>query len=270
MTNGSPAAKSLRLAATAVHWVEFFFRRADRAGDIYPDDEPYGQVPGVDPDRIMVMGERGEISLGVVTHELSIAGYIAREHHQRTGRGCAWSVATLPGDSIDDGRALVGGHAGDIAKTDLVVVLAGISDCLTLTSAARWHQGLDEMLTALFDHLPLDAHVAVAEIPPLENAGSLSRSARLAAGYRSTLLNHRTRKLLRSHPRATAVPFPPELTDRLWVPQSLQERYTRTYALWSRSLVAACLETRQLVAPVARHSSVRNPPPIHDPDRRVR
>lgn len=270
MTNAPPATKPLRLAATAVHWVEFFFRRADRSGDIYPDDEPYGQVPGVDPDRIMVIGERGEISLGVLTHELSIAGYIAREHHRLTGRGCAWSVATLPGDHIDDGRALVDTHSGDLAKTDLVVVLAGISDCLTLTSAARWQRGLEDMLTALFDRLPLDAHVAVAEIPPLENAGSLSRSARLAAGYRSTSLNYRTRKALRSRPRATAVPFPPELTDRLWVPQSLQERYTRTYALWSRSLVAACLETRHLVAPLARHSSVRNPPPIHDPDRKVR
>lgn len=259
MAKGFPMTGPLRLAANAVHLVEFFFRRADRSGDIYPTDAPYGQVPGVDPDRIMVIGERGEISLGVVTHELSIAGYIAREHHQRTGRGCAWSVATLPGDSIDDGRALVTAHAAEIARTDVVIVLVGIIDCLTLTSAARWHRGLDEMLTALFDELPLDAHVAVAEIPPLGNAGSLSRAARLAAGYRSTLLNHRTRKLVRAHPRATAVPFPPELTDRLWVPQSQQERYTRTYALWSRSLMAACLEARHLGAPTSRHSAARQP-----------
>lgn len=261
MTNVPPPAGLLRLAASAVHGVEFFFRRTDRSGDIYPDDAPHGQIPGADPDRILVMGERGEISLGVLTHELSIAGFVGREHHRRTGRGCAWSVATLERDRIGDGKALVAAHSGEVARTDLVVVLAGISDCLTLTSVARWRRGLDETLRALFDELPPDAHVVVAEIPPLGNAGSLGRAARVAAGYRSTVLNHRSRKLLQAYPRATVAAFPPELTDRLWVPQSRQERYTRTYSLWSRSLVAACLE--------ARRASVRNPSPARGPDRRV-
>lgn len=241
-----PRARSLRFAASAVHLVEFFFRRTDRSGDIYPDDVPRGQISGPDPDRIMVIGERGEISLGVLTHELSIAGFLAREHHHRTGRGCTWSVSTLPRDRIAGGRALVAGRLREVTEADLVVILAGISDCLNLTSASRWHQGLDETLTTLFEHLPLDARLAVAEIPPLENAGSLSRAARLAAGYRSTLLNHRTRKVLRAHPRARAVSFPSELTDRLWVPQSQQERYTRTYALWSRHLVTALVEGHEV------------------------
>lgn len=261
MTNVPPPAGLLRLAASAVHGVEFFFRRADSSGDIYPDDAPHGQIPGVDPDRILVMGEQGEISLGVRTHELSIAGFIAREHHRRTGQGCAWSVAALDRDRIGDGRALVAAHSGEVARTDLVIVLAGITDCLTLTSATRWRRGLDETLKALFVELPLDAHVVVAEIPPLGNAGSLGRAARVAAGYRSTVLNHRTRRLLQAYPRATVAPFPPELTDRLWVPQSRQERYTRTYALWSRSLVAACIE--------ARRTPGRNPSPVREPDRRV-
>jgi hypothetical protein len=229
----------LRLAAAAVHLVAFFFRRADRSGDIYPDDEPRGRIAGAAPERVVVMGERGEISLGVVTHELSIAGFLAREHHRSTGRGSEWSIATLPRDRISDGPALASHQATELARTDLVVLLAGISDCLALTSAARWEHHLRATLSELFRELPLDSHVAVAEIPPLDNAGSLSRVARLAAGHRSTALNRRTRTVLMDHPCAIAIPFPPELTDRLWVPQSEEERYTRTYALWSRSLMSA-------------------------------
>lgn len=229
----------MQFAAGYVHLIGLFFSRADCSGDIYPDDEARGKIAGDAPERIVVMGERGEISLGVLTNELSIAGFFAREHHRVTGRGSEWSITMIPGDRIARGRSAVLRCAADLAKTDLVLVMAGITDCLGLVSANRWGRQLEDTLDALFDELPVDAHVAIAEIPPLGNAGSLSRVARLAAGQRSATLNHRTRHVASKHSRVLVVPFPAELTDRLWVPQSQEERYTRTYSLWSRALMTA-------------------------------
>lgn len=73
---------------------------------------------------------------------------------------------------------------------------------------------------------------------PLDNAGSLSRAARIAAGRRAAALNRRTRAVAIDHPRLVVVPFPTELTERSWVPQSEELRYTRTYSVWSRGIVA--------------------------------
>ncbi|GAA0965930.1 hypothetical protein [Frigoribacterium faeni] len=229
----------LRLAAGLVHLVSFFFRRADQSGDIYPVDASRGVVAGDSPERILVLGERGEINLGVVTNELSIAAFVAREHQRVTGRGSHWAISTLSRDSLADGPAAASRHAADLARTDLVVVMAGISDCLRLVSAGTWETHLRATLDALFRQLPRDARVVVAEIPPLENAGSLTRPARIAAGHRASLVNRRTRVVAAEDPRVVVAPFPADLTDRLWVPQSREERYTRTYSIWSRAVVAA-------------------------------
>jgi hypothetical protein len=229
----------LRFAAGFLHLVGLFFRRADSAGDIYPDDDTHGQIAGTAPERILVMGERGEINLGVVTNELSIAAFFARAHHEVTGRGSEWAIATFPRDRIAGGEATVSRCAPDVSRTDLVVIIAGITDSLTLVSANRWGRRLSATITALLAELPIDAHIVIAEIPPLGNAGSLSRVARLVAGRRSAALNKRTRALTAANTRVLVVPFPDELTDRLWVPQSQEQRYTRTYSLWSRGLMAA-------------------------------
>jgi len=231
-------ARPLRFTATAVHLVELFFRRADVSGDIFPADAARGSVAGPEPDRIVVMGERGEISLGVVTNELSMAGFLAREQHEATGRGVEWSIAVLERDSVAEGRAAAARHAVDLARTDLVVLMVGISDALRLARGARWERHVRATVEALFDELPVDARVAIAEIPPLDNAGSLSRAARIAAGQRAAALNRRTRAVAIDHPRLVVVPFPTELTERLWVPQSEELRYTRTYSVWSRGIVA--------------------------------
>ena len=66
---------------------------------------------------------------------------------------------------------------------------------------------------------------------------------RIAAGQRAAALNQRTRALAADHPRLVVVPFPTELTERLWVPQSRELRYTRTYEVWSRQVLTTLRET---------------------------
>jgi hypothetical protein len=58
-----------------VRVVEFVFKRKDAAGDVYPDDPDRGVVAGPHPERVLFLGEVGEISLGVRTHELSLPAF---------------------------------------------------------------------------------------------------------------------------------------------------------------------------------------------------
>ncbi|WP_423263324.1 hypothetical protein [Frondihabitans sp. 4ASC-45] len=217
-------------------FVEFLFRRRDADGDIYPEDPAEGVVAGADPDRIVFLGERGELSLGVRTHELSLPAFFARHRSHITRRGVSWSISVLPTSRIQDAPAVVARMSERLQGVDAVVVLVGITDALRVTSPIVWDQNLRETLNALMRALPCGAQVIVGEIPPLDNAGSLSRPARVAAGLQGRLLNMRTRLVARDYPAVVVAGFPDELTTSVWRPESEENRYRNTYKVWGEDL----------------------------------
>jgi hypothetical protein len=216
--------------------LEFFFRRKDTAGDIYPNDDSTGTVPGPDPDRVVFLGEPGELTLGVRTHELSLSAFYARQHSQRTGRGTIWSIAPIRTALLRDGPKTIGGNRSFFGRADIVVLLAGITDTLTVTTAATWEKHLRATLDALTEKTPANVRILVGEIPPLDNAGTLSKPARMAAGVHGKTLNSRTRTVVAEYPHVSVVTFPPELTHSVWRPESEERRYTTTYKIWGKQL----------------------------------
>jgi hypothetical protein len=234
----------LALPGIAARAGEFLYRRSDKAGDILPDDAAHGTVEGPDPDRIAVVGETGMISLGVRTHQIALPAFLARHHATRTGRGVAWSIAPLPGARLREAPAVIARVEDDLARADAVVLLAGITDVLRVTSTRAWSRQMRDAIEALRARLPQDAWILVADIPPLDNAGSLSRQARLAAGLHAQALNRHAREVIDELPRTRAVTFPQELTRALWRPDSEESRYQRTYRAWGAHLAEALVAAR--------------------------
>ena len=235
-------AKSSRLA----HFAEFLFRRSDASRDIYPDDPAHGTVNGSSPRRVVFLGEPGEISLGVRTHEISLPAFFSRRFAAITARGVTWSICPLPNSQLDEAPKAIAGIADDLPSTDLVVIMVGICDTLRVISAGAWERQLRDMLDALMRSLPDSARIVIADIPPLDNAGSLSRAARVAAGAHGSLLNRQTRVVAREYDAVTVMEFPVELTNSLWLPEGIEERYSHTYRVWGAQLA----ETAADVTPV--------------------
>jgi hypothetical protein len=231
-----PLSAVLRGAGALSRAAEFAFRRSDGAGDIYPDDQDHGQIPGVNPDQVLFLGEAGMMSLGVRTHALSLPAFSSRALARTSGRGVAWSSHTLPSSRIHDGADVATGLECPLIRTDAVVLLVGITDVLRVTSAPAWDRRLSTTLDALTEHLSSDTQILVAEIPPLDNAGSLSRPARLAAGIHGRVLNRRSRAVIDGRAGISMVSFPEELTHSLWKPESQEDRYTGTYRVWGAHL----------------------------------
>lgn len=225
------------LPTRLIHVTEFLFRRADASGDIYPDDDDHGSIPGPDPDQVLFLGEAGMISLGVRTHDLSLAAFFSRYHHAATHRGVDWQIRTLPGLRIQNALALLEAAAEQLRHIDIVILSVGITDALRLTPGTTWESQIRSALSALTDALPKDARILIAEIPPLDNAGSLSRAARIAAGIHANTLNRHTREAAKDHPQCATAAFPEVLTESLWRPESEENRYTHTYKIWSNHLV---------------------------------
>lgn len=238
---------ALRRTVALSRAAEFLFKRADASGDVFPDDAAQGQVTGPDADRVLFLGEPGMLTLGVRTHELSLAAFAARHLARGTSRGVEWSIRTLPSSRIAEAPRVVAALECDLMRVDAIVLLVGITDVLRVTSPVSWERHLSATLDALEQRVPQGTRILVAEIPPLDNAGSLSRPARLAAGIHGRLLNRRSRTLVEERADTCVVPFPEELTQSVWRPESDETRYTGTYRVWgaqmSRMLQAHALRS---------------------------
>jgi hypothetical protein len=231
------AVRALRaVPSRGVRLAEFLFRRRDASGDIYPRDPDHGTVAGPDPDRILFLGEKGELTLGVRTHELSLPAFFARRRSATTQRGVSWSISTASSSSIKDTPAEVVARAAHLSGCDDVVIVLGITDALRVISPAAWESALRETLELLLQGLPRGGRVMISEIPPLDNAGSLSAPARLAAGIHGRILNARTRLVAEDYAMVTVVEFPEVLTRSVWRPGSEEHRYRDTYKVWGEHL----------------------------------
>jgi hypothetical protein len=221
-----------------VRIVEFVFKRRDAAGDIYPDDPDRGVVPGPDPERVVFLGERGELSLGVRTHELSLPAFFARHRAAQTGRGVRWSIAAPPSSSVRDAPAVVVKHGHELPGCDHVVVLLGITDSLLVIPPSVWEEQLRLTVDTLLQALPPRSRITFGDIPPLDNAGSLSAPARIAAGIQGRALNDRMKLVARDYATVSVVDFPEELTRSVWRPESEEHRYRDTYKVWGSHLAS--------------------------------
>lgn len=231
----SPAGRPLR-GARLIGLAEYVFRRSDRSGDIYPSDEPSGSVDGPDPMRIVVLGESNAIGLGVTRHELGMAGHLARLLAGRNSRGVLWSAIGKPGLRIHDAWEVIGDNHAGIAHADVVVLMTGISDTLSLTSRATWSAHMTDTLDLLTEVMPKTARVLITRIPPMDNAGSVSRLARFAAGRQARLFNSLTATLISERKRCSLVDFPSSLAEELWVPEGRQSPYVGMYSAWAASV----------------------------------
>jgi len=232
-----PAARLLR-PARLVGFAEYVFRRNDKSGDIFPDDEPHGNIEGSNPERIVVLGEANAVGLGVTRHTLGMAGHLARLLAARTLGGVRWWAVGVRGQRIRNGVAAVEENRTVLDQADLVVLMMGIVDTLSLTSRKAWSAEMSATLDALTRTLPRDATVLVTRIPPMDNAGSVSRLARYAAGRQARLFNTATEELVRTRANCSMVPFPQSLQQDLWVPESREGPYVGMYSAWAAAAVS--------------------------------
>jgi hypothetical protein len=188
------------------------------------------------PDQVFFLGEPGELTLGVRTHDLSLPAFYARHHSRQTGHGTIWAIAPIQTGLLRDAPRAITSHTDAVVQADIVVLLAGITDTLTVQAASNWEKHLRATLDTLTRHMPATSRIVIGEIPPLENAGTLCKPARIAAGLHGKTLNNRTRSIATDYPNVTVIPFPAELTHSVWRPESEERRYTNTCKIWGKHL----------------------------------
>src|SRR5690606_36089961 len=91
-----------------------------------PVDSPHVRVPGRVSDRVLVLGSGPAMSWGVLSHQLGLAGGLARSLAKQTGRGAVVDVvadASMTADSAIEQVERLG-----LWRYDAVVVTVGTND----------------------------------------------------------------------------------------------------------------------------------------------
>ncbi len=195
-------------------------------GSPRPRDAPEVFVAGPDPDRVLIFGSGPAVGWGVLTNEIALPGSLARALSRRTGRGTA--IELVADMRITVGNALPVLRGIDTSRFDVIVVVLGANDAVTLMPLRKWCERFFALLSGLDQKTSGRSRTFVTGIPPIQTIpGFASRLGRIVAAH-ALQMNDVTARLCGRPLNATYVPLPPvEPTNELGV------RDGQTYRKWA-------------------------------------
>ncbi|TFD88085.1 GAF domain-containing protein [Cryobacterium lactosi] len=172
----------------------------------FPTDAPQAHSPGIDSDRILIVGGGPAVGWGVLSHTLALPGALARALTARTGRGADVDVisrskmtARAAPDYID---------FANLWRYDAVVLTLGIGDAGRLTSERAWRRDLGRLVEQIQRSSSLGTEVFLAGIVPLADLPVFRGPCGALAGAQALELNRVSREVCAGVDRFSFVPLP--------------------------------------------------------------
>lgn len=233
-----------------------------------PTDAPVAHAPGVTPDRLLFIGSGAIVGYGVLSHDLTISGEIARQVAQLTGRGVDADIVADPDLDITAATRVV--TTVRLERYDAIVLMLGSIEVITLFTLARWRRELIRLLDQLAARGPASLQVVVVGVPPLETVVRLPIARVIAKRCRD--LNRISSSVTAGRRNVTFVPLLPDPVD-------LVENASRhVHVVWAGHLAPSVASVLSEDAPVrsetvderARLAALRELRPVEgSPDKNV-
>ncbi|TXN32284.1 GAF domain-containing protein [Lacisediminihabitans profunda] len=202
-----------------------------------PIDEPHVRTIGVDPDRILLMGDALAVGYGVSSWDRSLGGHLAREVSAHTDR--ATDVEIVGNASLNAVGCLRALRGRDLGLLDAIITTIGVNEALQLVPVFLWRRRLARLFAFVDQETPVSLLLFVVAVPP---TGLLSRLPDFVLGPTSRharRLNEVTRRACDGHDRITFIPFDPPLPESVDRELAETDVYatSETYREWA-SLIA--------------------------------
>jgi len=171
-----------------------------------PTDRPTAHAAGSDVDRVLLMGNGIAVSYGVLSHDLGLAGHLARRLSALTGRGTTVDVRAAPDLTPADALPILA--SPEFAKYDAVVSTLGGLEAVLFGSADVWRHSVRELIETLARSAP-NTSIHFVGIPLSSNMVRMPRLYGLAVEAHTNRLNTITEQVCAEYPSARFIPFEP-------------------------------------------------------------
>ena len=186
----------------------------------YAAGPPEVRIAGSDPARVLIVGDDTVAGFGVRSHQLGIAGYLARHLFESLGRGVVVTVVAQPGASARSTFKRLAEM--NIEGYDTIVLMLATTDAFCLTRRRSWRRNMTGLVHALKS---ADASsIFVTSAASMQFARPLSPFARRLTGRHASMLNVETKRICSQ----TSTPM-----IRL---DATSDLTSRTYARWGRRI----------------------------------
>lgn len=220
-------------------WSPFFLLRAGLASSILPKpmDAPVVCIPGPDPDRLLVVGGGIAVGFGVLSHELGIAGHLARQVSGATGRGVDVDILAEADLRVDEVSART--REANVSAYDAIVLFLGVTDAIRRTSPRAWRTALTALLEDFGDRSAAGTRILVVGIQPVRLVTTLDNRVGFFAETHARSLDRESIRVCAQSSQTTFVPFNPrrELSGRY--------RTSATYGKWAALVSPAVINALQ-------------------------
>ena len=194
-----------------------------------PTDMPQAHAAGVDSDRLLLVGSGPVVGWGVLSHDLSLPGALARALAALTGRGAVVDVIPDPRATAASGIRTLDG--AKLWRYDAVVLVIGVNDAVNLTAPRAWRRSMTALLQHIEKESSQSTRVFVVGIPPIRALRVFDELGGSIAEWHARCLNRLTKLATRGLHRTTIVPFTP-----VPVPAGSRYRGPDQYRDWAELL----------------------------------
>ncbi len=195
----------------------------------------FGSIPGPRPLRLLVLGDSTAAGVGADTQNDALAGHLARELHDLTGRGVEWRAVGRNGASSRD---LITDYLGDVASEyfDIVFLSVGANDALGLRPRWAFARDIRSIIAILRETNPKSI-ILMSSLPAFFRFELLPNPLKFNLYLHSMSLEDAARAVIANITAAHMSPPPPPYTADFFATDLFHPSATG-YRDWARFAIA--------------------------------
>lgn len=207
--------------------VRLWSRAAERESQrtAHPTGAMQVHADGADADRLLLIGDGPSVSYGVLSHELGLAGHLARRLSARSGRGVDLDLVVSA--SMTAASCLSTISDIDLARYDVAILTVGANEANDFMPDRQWRSDLSVLLDHCADSSPACLHLFVIAVPSTSSRFDFPRALAPLVDRQIRAINTTTESICADRSGVTFIPFDPKP-----VPFSLRHS-SREYDTWA-------------------------------------
>ncbi|CAN5502998.1 hypothetical protein BH10ACT4_BH10ACT4_09950 [soil metagenome] len=168
-----------------------------------PAGDPTVHGPGSSPARILLAGSGIAAGHGVLTHDLALAGQLARRLAALTNRGVDIDIVARAGMTAKECTTRLASL--ELSRFDAIVLAVGVVEALGLRSSQSWRDDMTDLIGSVRRNSPVETQIFVVALPMFSPLSKFPRVFERLVTRQARAFNTITKQICADLPRSVVV-----------------------------------------------------------------